>query len=95
MLLPSKLVPVPREIATGEFGALNTWLHEKLYRHGRKFKPNELVRRTTGEQMSVDPYLAYIRAKYGQLYRLRASKEVERSTDGALVPRISVSGRKS
>jgi carboxypeptidase Taq len=55
---------IPDEIAMGEFGTLHAWLRENLYRHGRKFKPNELVRRTTGEQMSVAPYFAYIRAKY-------------------------------
>jgi carboxypeptidase Taq len=61
---------IPDEIATGEFSTLHDWLREHLYQHGRKFKPNELVKRTTGEQMGVGAYLAYLRAKYGELYRL-------------------------
>ena len=61
---------IPNEIATGEFGALHGWLREHLYQHGRKFKPNELVERATGGQMSVGPYLAYLRAKYGELYQI-------------------------
>ena len=41
-----------------------------LYRHGRKFTPDELVERATGGPMSIAPYIAYLRAKYGELYRL-------------------------
>jgi carboxypeptidase Taq len=61
---------IPREIAIGEFSTLHAWLREQLYQHGRKFKPNELVERATGGQMSVGPYLAYLRAKYDELYQL-------------------------
>jgi carboxypeptidase Taq len=66
---------IPNEIATGEFGALHAWLREHLYKHGRKFKPNELVERATGGQMSVGPYLAYLRTKYGELYKLTAAEK--------------------
>jgi carboxypeptidase Taq len=58
---------IPNEIAMGEFGALHAWLRENVYQHGGKFKPNELVERATGGQMSVGSYLAYLQAKYGEL----------------------------
>ncbi len=61
---------IPKEIAAGEFEPLHSWLRENLYRHGRKFKPSELVRRVTGEQMNTGPYLSYLRAKYAD--RIRA-----------------------
>jgi carboxypeptidase Taq len=61
---------IPREIASGELGTLRAWLTEHVYRHGRKFEPNELVERATGAPMSIGPYLAYLRGKYGELYRL-------------------------
>jgi carboxypeptidase Taq len=64
---------VPREIARGEFGTLHTWLRERLYRHGRKFRPEEIVERATGSPMTIAPYVAYLRAKYGELYHLPAS----------------------
>ena len=63
---------IPREIATGRFGTLHAWLIENLYRHGRKFTPDELVMRATGGPMSIAPYLAYLRGKYGEFYRLPA-----------------------
>jgi carboxypeptidase Taq len=63
---------IPREIAHGEFGTLHQWLVAHIYRHGRKFEPNELVMRATGEPMTIGPYLDYLRRKYGELYRLPA-----------------------
>jgi carboxypeptidase Taq len=61
---------IPAEIARGEFGTLHKWLVAHIYRHGRKFEPNELVARATGEPMTIVPYMAYLRDKYGELYQL-------------------------
>jgi carboxypeptidase Taq len=61
---------IPQEIAVGNFRPLYSWLGQHLYQHGRKFKPDELVERATGGKMSIRPYIAYLRAKYGELYRL-------------------------
>jgi len=58
------------EIERGEFDTLHQWLVAHIHRHGRKFEPNELVVRATGEPMTIAPYLAYLRGKYGELYRL-------------------------
>jgi len=60
---------IPGEIEAGEFRTLHDWLKDNLYRHGRKYLPNEMIERTTGG-LSVRPYLAYLRAKYGEIYRL-------------------------
>jgi carboxypeptidase Taq len=61
---------IPQEIASGEFGTLHGWLRDNLYRHGSKFAPNDLVERATGTVMHTEPYLDYLREKYGALYRL-------------------------
>lgn len=61
---------IPQEIAKGEFGTLHAWLTKKLYRHGRKFGPDEIVKRATGKPMTIAPYIAYLRGKYGELYSL-------------------------
>jgi carboxypeptidase Taq len=65
---------IPQEIARGQFQALHNWLRENLYRHGRKLLPSEIVPRATGRPMSAEPYLDYLRAKYGELYRLPMTK---------------------
>jgi carboxypeptidase Taq len=61
---------IPHEMAQGRFGALAEWLRRNVYRHGRKFTPDDLVRRAAGEPMRIAPYLAYLRRKYGELYAL-------------------------
>ncbi len=61
---------IPDDMRNGEFGALHAWLKKRLYRHGRKFKPDEIVKRATGSPMSIGPYIGYLRGKYGELYRL-------------------------
>jgi hypothetical protein len=51
------------------------WLRDNIYQHGRKFRPDELVTRAVGAPMTIKPYLAYLRAKYGELYRLPPADE--------------------
>jgi carboxypeptidase Taq len=58
------------EIRSGSFGTLHGWLRENIYRHGAKFTPAELVRRATGSDLSIEPYMAYLEGKYRPLYRL-------------------------
>jgi carboxypeptidase Taq len=55
---------IPDEICSGRFGALNSWLARNVWRHGRKFTPDELLLRATGKEMSIEPYLSYLRDKY-------------------------------
>src|SRR5215471_7181253 len=61
---------IPREIETGTFVTLHRWLCDNVYRHGRKYPPSELIRRTTGSPMRIEPYIAYLRGKYGEIYQL-------------------------
>jgi carboxypeptidase Taq len=61
---------IPHEIAGGRFATLHGWLTDNLYRHGRTSPPDDIVARATGGAMTTAPYLAYLRGKYGELYRL-------------------------
>jgi carboxypeptidase Taq len=47
----------------GEFDELRDWLHEHLYRLGRKFTPQETIERVTGSRIDARPYLRYLREK--------------------------------
>jgi len=60
---------IPTEIERGEFGTLHGWLKENIYQHG-KFTAAEIVERATGGPMSIEPYIRYLRNKYGALYKL-------------------------
>jgi len=65
---------IPSEIESGTFSTLHGWLVDNVYRHGRKYRPDDLVQRATGAPMRMEPYLAYLRGKYGELYALPAKK---------------------
>ena len=51
----------------GEFGALREWLGENLHRLGRKYTPQETLRRVTGSSLDAGPYLRYLQDKVGEL----------------------------
>jgi carboxypeptidase Taq len=61
---------IPAEMAQGKFDPLHNWLIENVYKHGNKFTANELVEKATGGPLSIEPYLAYLNTKYGELYKL-------------------------
>jgi carboxypeptidase Taq len=71
---------IPSEIEAGELRTLHAWLKENLYWHGRKYLPNEIIERTTGG-LSVQPYIAYLRAKYGEIYRLPEVRQRTTATE--------------
>ncbi len=58
------------QIRRGEFEALLAWLRDKVHRHGAKFEPQELVKRVTGSEITAEPYVRYLRTKYGAIYGL-------------------------
>jgi carboxypeptidase Taq len=52
-------------IERGDFTALREWLGENVHAYGRKFTPQETLRRATGSTIDAKPYLAYLKRKYG------------------------------
>ena len=61
---------IPADIEQGEFGALHSWLKENIYHPGSKFTANELIERVTGGPLTIEPYIRYLRTKFGALYTL-------------------------
>jgi carboxypeptidase Taq len=61
---------IPAEIGRGEFGTLHNWLRENIYQYGSKYTASELIERVTGGPMNIDPYIRYLRSKYGEIYQL-------------------------
>ncbi len=58
------------QIAAGQFGELLGWLRENVHRHGRKYTPAELVKQVTGNDLTAANYMAYIKAKFSDIYGL-------------------------
>jgi carboxypeptidase Taq len=55
-------------IGEGRFDTLHSWLRENIYRHGSKLTAEELIERVTGAPLSIDPYINYLKGKFGELY---------------------------
>ncbi len=55
-------------IARGEFRPILEWLIQKIYRHGAKYPPQELVPMVTGKPMGAADYLARLSQKYRSVY---------------------------
>jgi carboxypeptidase Taq len=56
------------QIGRGELGPLRDWLGERLYRHGGKFLPRELIERVVGGPLDVAPYLRHLGERVGEIY---------------------------
>lgn len=61
---------IPHEIEAGDFSTLRGWLARNIHVHGRALSADQIVERATGQPLSIRPYLAYLRGKYGALYGL-------------------------
>ena len=61
---------IPSEMRQGKLDKLHKWLIENIYQHGSKFTAPELVERITGSPIRIEPYIRYLKNKYGELYQL-------------------------
>lgn len=55
---------IPQQIGRGEFGTLRGWLTDNIYTHGRKYTAPELIKRASGQELTIEPYMRYLRGKY-------------------------------
>jgi carboxypeptidase Taq len=51
-------------VGNGEFAPLRDWLGEHVHALGRKFSPQETLRRATGSAIAAQPYLDHLRKTY-------------------------------
>jgi carboxypeptidase Taq len=52
------------QIGRGEFAPLREWLGEHVHALGRKYSPQETLRRATGSTLEPQPYLDHLRSTY-------------------------------
>jgi len=56
------------QIAKGSFQTIKQWLVENVHSYGDLYDPADLIKKITGEELSVKPYLSYLNEKYSKLY---------------------------
>jgi carboxypeptidase Taq len=59
---------IPKEISKGQFATLHSWLRDNIYQHGSKFTAPEIIKRATGQDLTIEPYVKYLETKYKNLY---------------------------
>jgi carboxypeptidase Taq len=59
---------IEADFARGDFSWLLSWLRENVHTRGRHFSALELVRRVTGDELSPQPLIRYLRERYGNLF---------------------------
>ena len=52
----------------GDYSRLKIWLNEKIHRHGRRWRANDLCERITGKPLGHGAQIQYLREKYAPLY---------------------------
>jgi carboxypeptidase Taq len=60
------------QLAAGNFSGLLGWLRSNIHSRGSRYLPAELVQRVCGEPAQSASYLAYLRGKFRDVYRITA-----------------------
>lgn len=61
---------IEAELESGRSTRLLAWLHHNVHRHGSKYDPAQLCERATGSTLTAQPFVDYVREKYGAIYSL-------------------------
>jgi len=56
------------QIAQGNFSDVRNWLIKNVHAYGNLYDPAELIKKITGKELTVKPYLSYLNEKYASLY---------------------------
>jgi carboxypeptidase Taq len=64
------LPDLDEQIEKKDFQPLLSWLRTQIHTSGGKFEPMELLERVTGSRLNPEPYLRYLRSKFGEVYAL-------------------------
>jgi carboxypeptidase Taq len=59
-----------KQITEGRFSELLAWLRENVHKHGHKYEPQVLIQKITGTKIDPNPYVRYLKRKFGEIYGL-------------------------
>jgi carboxypeptidase Taq len=57
-------------IGDGDLGAVHEWLRENIHKYGSVYKPGELLRKVTGEDLNARYFIEYLNEKFSEIYGL-------------------------
>jgi len=56
------------QLAQGSLEGIRVWLTKNVHSQGDLYDPADLMQKITGRELDAEPYLGYLREKYGVLY---------------------------
>lgn len=59
-----------RTFEAGNFEPVHEWLKDNIHVHGSVYKPDELVKKVTGEELTAKYFIQYLNDKYSEIYDL-------------------------
>ncbi len=66
----SDMPNMSKQIESGNFSEILSWLREHVHHLGRRYSRDELLMKATGKPLGTEGYLTYLTEKFGTLYKL-------------------------
>ena len=65
----NKKIPLWRtDLKRGNLEKVFHWLAMNVHKQGNLYDPQVLIKKVTGKELNVEPYLTYLSDKYSKLY---------------------------
>jgi len=55
-------------LGKGNFKDVKQWLAKNVHNQGNLYDPPVLIKKITGKELTVKPYLSYLNGKFSELY---------------------------
>jgi carboxypeptidase Taq len=68
--IQAEIPDLEEQFKEAKFDRLLQWLRVNIHEHGAKFEPAELIKRVTGKELTAEPYVQYLKDKFGEIYQL-------------------------
>ena len=59
-----------KNISEGNLDEIRLWLKENIHKYGSVYKPAELIKKVTGEELTAKYFIEYLNNKYNKVYEL-------------------------
>lgn len=68
--MTSDIPDIRKRVENGELDAVHSWLKENVHKYGSVYKPSELIKKVTGEELTARYFVDYLNQKYKDIYSL-------------------------
>lgn len=65
------ILNLEKEVKKGQFGHILEWLRKNIHIHGKLFSADALVEKVTGEKLTSQYFIDYIKGKYSEIYNIK------------------------